>query len=52
VNYKFAVQDQTVNDSHNADGNYRKYAVKFTWKMEYRDWFFHLDSAPSWQKAK
>jgi hypothetical protein len=25
----------------------RKYAVKLTWKLEFRDWFFHLDSAPS-----
>jgi hypothetical protein len=52
VNYEFAAQEQTVNHNHYAVGNCRKYAVKLTWKFEFRDWFFHLDSAPSWQKAK
>jgi len=51
VNYKFAAQEQTVNHNHYADGDCRKYAVKLTWKLEFRDWLFHLDSAPSWQKA-
>jgi len=52
VNYEFAVQGQAVNHNHYADGNCRKYAVKLTWKLEFRNWFFLLDSAPSWQKAK